>query len=161
MSSRKAIQWVKGGFPFLYSVYVKIRYKVPKKLRSEIYRLIPDKTYVKMQYKRKVGVRLNLDNPQTFNEKLQWLKLYDRRLEYTMKVDKYAVRQFISSTIGEQYLIPMVGGPWATFDEIDFNKLPDQFVLKCTHDSGSIVICRDKSTFDFEAARAKLTRALK
>jgi len=108
-----------------------------------------------------MGKKLNLDNPKTFNEKLQWLKLYDRNPLYTTLVDKYAVRQYIKDTIGEEYLIPLVGGPWKTFDEIDFDALPDQFVLKCTHDSGGLVICRDKSKLDKEKARRKIEKCLK
>lgn len=109
-----------------------------------------------MRMKRK----LHLDNPKTFNEKLQWLKLYGYKPIYTQMVDKYAVRQIVSDFIGGGYLIPLLG-VYDSFDEIDFDKLPNQFVLKATHDSGSVVICKDKKTFDFEKARKKLTRALK
>lgn len=102
----------------------------------------------------------DLKNPQTFNEKLQWLKLYDRRPEYTKMVDKYAVKRYIADIIGEEYLIPTLG-VWNAFDDIDFDKLPNQFVLKCTHDSHSIIICKDKSNFDIRAARVKIEKALK
>lgn len=108
-----------------------------------------------------MGEKLDLKNPRTFNEKLQWLKLHDRKPEYTKMVDKYEVRKYIKKKIGEQYLIPLVGGPWDTFDDIDFSKLPDQFVLKCTHDSGSVAICKDKKAFDIEVVRKKFNRALK
>ena len=84
---------------------------------------------------------LNLKNPQTFNEKLQWLKLYDRKPEYTMMVDKYRVREYIAKTIGEEYLIPLLG-VWEDPEDIDFDALPDQFVLKPNHASGNVVICR-------------------
>lgn len=107
-----------------------------------------------------MGKRLNLKNPQTFNEKLQWLKLYDRNPEYTKMVDKYEVRKYISDKIGEEYLIPLLG-VWDSFDEIDFDKLPDQFVLKCTHDSGGLVICRDKSKLDINKARKTINKCLK
>ena len=122
---------------------------------------MPDETYLKIAYKAHIGKSLNLDNPQTFNEKLQWLKLYDRNPLYTQLVDKYKVRKYISEKIGEQYLIPLVGGPWNSVDEVDFDKLPEQFVLKCTHDSGGLVICRDKSSLDIEAAKIKLNESLK
>lgn len=126
-----------------------------------IVRSIPDAVYLKYMYKKVMGKKLDLKNPQTFNEKLQWLKLYDRNPEYTKMVDKYEVRQYIKDKIGEQYLIPLVGGPWDKWEDIDFSKLPDQFVLKCTHDSGSVAICRNKDEFDFDSIRKKFNRALK
>ena len=107
-----------------------------------------------------MGKKLDLENPQTFNEKLQWLKLYDRKGEYTKMVDKYEVRKYIAEKIGEEYLIPLLG-VWDKFDDIDFDKLPNQFVLKCTHDSGGLVICKDKSKLDIDAARKKINKCLK
>lgn len=107
-----------------------------------------------------MGKKLDLKNPQTFNEKLQWLKLYDRNPEYTKMVDKYEVRKYISEKIGEEYLIPLLG-VWDRFDDIDFGKLPDRFVLKCTHDSGGIVICKDKSKLNIEETRKKINKCLK
>ena len=112
-----------------------------------------DESYVKLLYRAGVGKKLNLNNPQTYNEKLQWLKLYDRNPLYTTLVDKYEVRKYISEKIGKKYLIPLVGGPWDDFKQINFDRLPDKFVLKCTHDSGGIVVCRNKKTFDKESAR--------
>lgn len=123
-------------------------------------RILTDKTYIKKQYKAFLGKKLNLKNPQTFNEKLQWLKLYNRKLEYSILVDKQEVKKHISKAIGEEYVIPTLG-VWSKFSEIDFNKLPNQFVLKCTHDSGSVVICRDKNSFNMENANKKLSRALR
>lgn len=102
----------------------------------------------------------NLKSPKTYNEKLQWLKLFDRRRVYTDMVDKYEAKRFIADRIGEQYIIPTLG-VWDRFEEIDFEKLPDQFVLKCTHDSGGLVICRDKSKFDIAAAKEKIKKSLK
>lgn len=124
-------------------------------------RFIPDKPYLKLCYRLKTHKKLNLKKPQTFNEKMQWLKLYNRKPEYTMMVDKYRVRDLIREKIGEQYLIPLVGGPYMSVDEIDFDALPQQFVLKCNHDSGSVVICRDKKNFDFESTKKKLDYCLK
>lgn len=124
------------------------------------FRRLPDDIYLKHLFKARLGYDLNLDDPQTFNEKLQWLKLYDRKPEYTTMVDKYAAKKYVADKIGEQYIIPTLG-VWKQFDDIDFGKLPDQFVLKCTHDSHSIVICKDKSKLDIKAARKKLTRSLK
>jgi len=127
--------------------------------RLGIGKYIPDQPYLKMRFHADMGRKLNLNAPQTFNEKLQWLKLYDRKPEYTMMVDKYAVKKYVADTIGEEYVIPTLG-VWEHFDEIDFDSLPNQFVLKCTHDSGGLVICRDKSTLDLKDAQNKITKSL-
>ena len=119
-----------------------------------------DEQYLKILFKIRIGQELNLNNPQAFNEKLQWLKLHDRRPEYTMMVDKYAVKKYVSEKIGEQYIIPTLG-VWDKFDDIDFDQLPDRFVLKCTHDSGGLVICRDKANFNIRDTRKKINRCLK
>lgn len=138
--------------PFFKSLYI---------LFVNICRVIPDELYLKMIFRIRTGKKLNLKNPQTFNEKLQWLKLHDHNPLYTTLVDKYAVREYIKENLGEEYLIPLVGGPWSSAGDIDFDKLPNQFVLKCTHDSGSVIICRDKSSFDIKLARKKLNKALR
>ena len=119
-----------------------------------------DEQFLKIAYYLKIGKKLDLKNPKTFNEKLQWLKLYDRKPIYTTMVDKYAVKEYVANLIGEEYVIPTYG-VWDTFDEINFDALPDQFVLKCTHDCGGLVICRDKSNLDIRAAKAKITKCLK
>lgn len=119
---------------------------------KELSKLIPDALYLRVIYYRKFHKRLNLKNPKTFNEKMQWLKIFDRNPIYTNFVDKYEVRKYISRKIGENYLIQLLG-VWDDFDEIDFNSLPNQFVLKCTHDSGGVLICKDKNNFDLQAAR--------
>ena len=100
---------------------------------------LPDKIYLKLMFRMHMGEKLDLDNPHTFNEKLQWLKLYDRKPEYTRMVDKYEAKKYVASVIGEEHIIPTLG-VWNSFEEIDFDTLPDQFVLKCTHDSGGLVI---------------------
>lgn len=122
--------------------------------------ILPDKLYVCIAYRVRVGKKLNLKNPQTFNEKLQWLKLYDRNPIYTTMVDKYEAKKYVAECIGEQYIIPTLG-VWEQFDDIDFDALPKQFVLKCTHDSGGVVICRDREKLDIEAARKKIEKSLK
>lgn len=127
---------------------------------SRVARLLSDKKFTKITYKANFYQKLNLKNPQTFNEKLQWLKLYDHNPKYPDLVDKHDVKGYVATAIGEDYIIPTIG-VWDSFDEIDFDILPDQFVLKCTHDSGSIVICRDKNTFDKKAAKKKLAKKLK
>lgn len=119
-----------------------------------------DKSYISRLFKISFNTELNLDNPQTFNEKLQWLKLYDRKPIYTQMVDKYAAKDYVSSIIGEQYIIPTLG-VWDRVDDIDFEALPIQFVLKCTHDSHGVVICRDKNKLNIEDAKKKLNKCLK
>ena len=118
--------------------------------------LLSDKQYTKLQYRVRTGHRLNLKAPRNYNEKVQWLKLYDHNPLYTTIVDKYAVKDYIRNIIGEQYVIKTLG-VWDRFDEIDFEKLPNQFVLKTTHGGGNtgVVICRDKRSFDMKAAKAK------
>lgn len=132
---------------------------VPVLANRGVFNWLSDDKLLKIQYKDKMGEELNIENPQTFNEKIQWLKLYDRNSLYTNLVDKYEVRKYISRKIGNEYLIPLLG-VWDKFEEIDFDKLPNQFVLKCTHDSGGIVICTDKNTLDFKTARRKINRSL-
>lgn len=119
-----------------------------------------DETFIKRSYKARMKKVLNLENPQTFNEKLQWLKLYDRKPIYTTMVDKSEVKAYVAERIGEEYIIPTLG-VWDSFDEIDFDALPKRFVLKCTHDSGGLVICKDKARLDLGAARKKIEKSLK
>ena len=123
-------------------------------------RFFSDRCYLEKMFKLRMGYELNLENPQTFSEKLQWLKLYDRRPEYTRMVDKYEVKKYVADIIGEEYIIPTLG-VWDRFEDIDFDSLPNQFVLKCTHDSGGLVICRDKDLLDIDDARKKLNKSLK
>ena len=122
---------------------------------------MPDEQYIKLQFRLAMGYWPDLQNPQTFNEKLQWLKMYSRRPEFTMMVDKYRVRDYIAETIGQEYLIPLLG-VWDDPDEIDFDKLPRQFVLKCNHNSGlGMCICKEKSKLDLDEVRAQLRLGLK
>ena len=125
------------------------------------YRKMANPEFVlKKMFKERMGYSLDLENPKTFNEKLQWLKLHDHNPLYTIMVDKYAVKKYVAEKIGEQYIIPTLG-VWEHFDDIDFDKLPSQFVLKCTHDSGSIVVVPDKSKMDKVAAKKKLENGLR
>lgn len=121
---------------------------------------LPDSMYLRFVFKGMVGYKLNLKQPHTFNEKIQWLKLYDRKPEYVKMVDKYEVKKMVAKLIGEEHIIPTIG-VWNSFDEINFESLPNQFVLKCTHDSGGIVICKDKSKLDVDKARKKIEKCLK
>lgn len=123
--------------------------------------LYTDSFYLKMKYFIEMGIPLNLKNPVTYNEKIQWLKINDRNPEYTKLVDKVQVKDYVSEKIGAQYVIPTLG-VWEHFDDIDFDKLPDKFVLKTNHSGGStgVVICKDKKNFNKNEAREKLNTSL-
>lgn len=121
---------------------------------------LPAELYLRLKYYRVFHKKLNLRHPVTFNEKLQWLKLYDHNPIYPSLVDKYEVKKIVSEKIGSQYIIPTYG-VWNSFDEIDFDKLPNRFVLKCTHDSGGVFIVKDKKSMDIKAARSKINNSLK
>lgn len=135
------------------------RFLYKMRMRSHKFFPVADDKYVRMMFYRDMGYPLNLENPITFNEKLQWLKVYNHKPEYTAMVDKAAAKQYVAAIIGEEYIIPTLG-LYDSFEEIDFDKLPEQFVLKTTHDSKSVVICTDKSKLDREAAARKLTASL-
>ncbi|MCM1450213.1 MAG: hypothetical protein NC082_07710 [Clostridiales bacterium] len=108
-----------------------------------------------------MGHWIDWKNPKTFTEKIQWLKLYDRKPEYTRMVDKAAVKEYVANIIGDKYIIPTLG-IWDNYDDIDFDALPNKFVLKTTHGGGSggVVICNDKFGFDHIVARTKITQSL-
>lgn len=122
--------------------------------------LLPDKLYLKLLFPLSVGYPLNLETPRTFNEKLQWLKLNYRKPIMTKMVDKYEAKKFISNKIGKEYVVENYG-IWDNFESINFNSLPNSFVLKTTHDQGGVVICRDKGKLELENAQKKLTKHLK
>lgn len=121
---------------------------------------LSDERFLKLRFKCTIGKELDLENPTSFNEKLQWIKLYDRRPLYNTLVDKYAVRQWITEKIGQEYLVPLLGR-WDRVEDIDFDSLPNQFVLKCNHHSGGVVVCKDKASFNREQAKASLAAQLK
>lgn len=118
---------------------------------------MPDKMYLKMRFKNLMGKRLDLKNPKTFNEKIQWLKLNDRKDFYKTIVDKYSVRDYIAQEWGEEHLIPLLGA-WESVEDITFDSLPEQFVLKCTHGSKCNIVCTDKSKLDIEKAKRLLSK---
>lgn len=126
---------------------------------SRLSHILSDKAYVKLLYKLYFDKKLNLRNPETFNEKLQWIKLYERCNVYTQMVDKHTAKQYAAERIGSEHIIPTYK-VWDTADDINFDELPDQFVMKCTHDSGSIVICRNKAELDWEKAIEKMRKGL-
>lgn len=128
--------------------------------RNYDFRWIPDVWYLKWCYKGNTGRILNLDEPKRFSEKLQWLKLYDRNPMYHTMVDKEAAKEWAARIIGSEHIISTLG-VWERFDDIDFSSMPDEFVLKCTHDSHSVIICHEKGAFDWEAAKSSLEKAMK
>lgn len=140
--------YLKNPSQFLSSLAIKLNF------------LFPDELYLKILFRLQMGYKLDLKNPKTFNEKLQWLKLYDRKPEYTSMVDKYAVKKYVAARIGEEYIIPTLG-VWNRPEDIDWESLPNQFVLKTTHGGGNsgVVICKNKATFDRNKAVEKLRKS--
>lgn len=126
-----------------------------------LYNRLSDEDYLKLVFKANVGQELNLNEPKTFNEKLQWLKIHDHNPQYTLLVDKYAVREYIKNKLGEEYLIPLLG-VWDSPDSINFANLPNQFVLKCNHNSGlGMCICKDKEKLDIQRVKKELRKGLR
>ena len=139
--------------------------KKPSKLllpagQNDLLNFIPDRLYLKAVFKAEMGYKLDLKHPKTYNEKLQWIKLYDRKPEYVIYADKYRVRKYIAGTIGEKYLIPLLG-MYKRAEDIVWDTLPDQFVLKCNHASGTNIICRNKAELDIGSAQKQLNAWLK
>ena len=141
-----------------YLTEPKDRFEVNRK--TGINKRLSDEAFLKKCFYYNTGKELDLENPKTFNEKLQWLKLYDRKPIYTTMVDKHGAKKYVADIIGEEYIIPTIG-VWDKFEDINFDSLPDRFVLKCTHDSGGLVICKDKSKLDKDAAKKKINKFLK
>ena len=131
-----------------------------KEFIKKLLKLLPDYIFLQIKYRYKFNKKLDLKKPQTFNEKLQWLKLYDRNPEYTKMVDKYEAKKYVANIIGEEYIIPTLG-VYDKFEDINFATLPNQFVIKCTHDSGGLVICKDKTSFNIKEARKKINISLR
>lgn len=138
--------------------YVKSPWKIFRPLGDRgLFNWMDDKQYLKILYLTQMGKKLNLDNPKTFNEKIQWLKLYYRDSKYTDYVDKYKVREYIEAKLGQEYLIPLLG-VYEKVEDINWDELPDKFVLKCTHGSHCNIICKDKNQLDIERAKKKLSK---
>lgn len=134
-------------------------YRLLARMVSRRCKWLSDQKYIGLMFRANMGYWMDWKSPKTFNEKLQWLKVFYHNPLWTKLVDKYEVKDFVAGIIGDEYVIPTLG-VWDSFDEIDFDNLPKQFVLKCTHDSGGLVICKDKSQFDKEAARKKIEKSL-
>ena len=137
--------------------------KIKRKILEPLSRLVPDRLFLMLKFRYKMGQWLWLsrrNQPKTYNGKLQWLKLYDRRPIYTTMVDKVAAKDYVARLIGEKHIIKTLG-VWERFEDINFDALPRQFVLKTTHDSGGVVVCFDKATLNLEVARQKLETSLR
>ena len=147
---------IKCGIKFIFDSKYRFVYLSGK----GVYNKIADDEYLKKKFYAKMGYKLDLSNPKTFNEKMQWLKLYDRNLDYVKMVDKYEVKEYVASVIGKKYIIPTIAY-WDNIDDIDWNSLPNKFVLKVTHDSGGIIICKDKNCFDVNKAVHILKKSIK
>lgn len=155
------IQW-QGNGEFMLKDYLISKRKISRGLlyvfgRKEIRRRIPDSLYLRIRYYFQTGHMLHLNHPKTFNEKLQWLKIYNRDPEYVKMVDKYAVKDYVSKKIGEEYVVRCYG-VWESAESINFGLLPDKFVLKSTHDSGSVFICTDKGKLNIDELRSEISR---
>ena len=131
-----------------------------KILYSNFSHFISDKYYLQLLTFSRTGKKLNLSSPLTYSDKIQWLKLYDRKPIYSIMVDKYDAKKYVSNIIGEEYVIPTIG-IFDSFDDINFDSLPNQFVIKCTHDSGGLFIVKDKANLDIEEVRKKINRCFK
>lgn len=133
--------------------------RILKELKYAL-RFLPDKVYIQLYYFAAFKKLCNLKSPQTYNEKLNWLKLYDHNPLYTKLVDKFEVKSYVAEKIGEEYVIPTLSVVGTDFDEIDFDNLPNQFVIKCTHDSEGLVIVKDKGKLNKEVVKKKIAKAL-
>ena len=152
----KILKLFKCGIRYIFNS----EYRFKKNASFRFLDNMSDEEFLKKMYRYCLKKDLNLNDPQTFNEKLQWLKLYDRKPIYTTMVDKYEVKKYVADIIGEEYIIPTLG-VWDKFEDINFDSLPEQFVLKCTHDSGGLVICKDKSKLDMDSTRKRVNKFLK
>lgn len=146
---KKVIKYLKN--PKLIIIYL---------MNKNFFFFLSDKLFLKWKFKILMGYKLDLNNPQTFNEKLQWLKLYDRKPTYTKMVDKYEAKEYVKNIIGEEHIIKTLG-IYNSFEEIDFEKLPNQFVIKPTHTSGDVYICTDKSNINYKELENKIKKWLK
>ena len=134
--------------------------EIKENIKNALEKLLTDKMYIKVVYKKKFNRKIDLKNPKEFNEKLNWVKLYDRKEIYSTLVDKCEAKKYVSNIIGEEYIIPTLG-VYNNFEEINFDKLPQKFVIKTTHDCGGIVVCKDKSKLDIKQAKKKINKHLK
>ena len=137
--------------------YIKHPYSLIDALVHNFGQWLPDSTYIRLRYRCQMGKRLNLKHPKTFQEKLQWLKLHDHNPEYTKMVDKVLVKEYVASKVGSEYVIPLLG-VWDKPEDIDWAKLPQQFIVKTNNGSGEVLICKDKSKEDIGYMTVKVRK---
>lgn len=152
--------YVSMGYLFLQEFCESVLKENDLALKEKYKNIVDDEIYLTRLFRYKLGYDLDLQSPQTFNEKIQWLKLNDRNPQYVDWVDKYEFKKHVKRMAGEDYIIPTLG-IWNQIEEIEWDKLPQQFVIKCTHDSGSTIVCKDKDQFDVNEAISKLEYGLK
>jgi len=156
MNSDRLMHTMRAGKRFL----IDRQYRRMIIAATGFYDYLSDEKYLRKIYYANTGRKLNLENPKTFNEKLQWLKLYNRQDKYIILSDKYLVKDYVAKLIGCEHIVPTLG-VWDDPDQIDFEQLPNQFVLKCNHNSGlGMCICKDKESLNISQARANLARGL-
>lgn len=141
------------------SIVIGYLYQKASELKTIRNKKLDDVTFFKRRYKEYTGKELNLDNPMTFNEKLIWLQLYDHDPVYTLLSDKYKVKDFVTKTIGPRYVVPVIG-VWDSVEKIPFSDLPEEYVLKCNHDCGSIFIKRKGERVDTRKVKRRFKKAL-
>lgn len=124
-------------------------------LWKKVGRFLPNEPYLRVLFRIKMGYWMDFNNPKTFCEKLQWLKLHDHNPLYHKIVDKYEVKKYVADLIGDEHIVKLYG-VWNSIDEVDFDSLPNSFVLKHTGDSGGLVVCKNKKALDWEAAKQKM-----
>ena len=146
---------ISRGLKYVFNSEYRFAFNASKGMYHEM----DDEEYLKRIFKAKLGYSLNLESPRTFNEKIQWLKINDRKEVYSLMVDKYEAKKHVKAIIGEEYIIPTYG-VWDSFESIDFDSLPDTFVLKTTHGCGGVYICQDRKKFDREQARNTIMKTL-
>ncbi len=147
---------IRGGFKWIFNP----TYRWLLNARYGKYNLMSDQEYLSKMFRLMLNYDINWENPKTFNEKMQWLKLNYQKPEFTTMVDKYGVREYVTSLIGKEHVVPLLGA-WDNPNDIDIDTLPDQFVMKTTHGSGDIYICRDKSLFDIDKAKKAMVKSMK
>ncbi len=140
--------------------YIKEPWRAVVAFYRHVASILPDRLFLKCWYRCLTNEKLNLSNPQTFNDKLNWLKLYDTNPTYTDLVDKIKVKAYVANTIGIEYVVPLIGS-WKNANDIDFDNLPERFVLKCNHDSASVFVCKNKEDFKKTVICNKLNKSLK
>lgn len=151
---------IKRKLGLIRKVFIDKRFRFKFLNSYGVYKLMPDKMFLKMAYRIEMGKKLDFNNVKLYTEKLQWLKINDHNPIYTRMVDKYEAKKYVSEIIGEQYVNPCLG-VWEKFDEIDFSSLPQKFVLKCSHDSGTVIVFDKEKNIDIKKLKRIFDRRIR